>query len=503
MPCPDTENLIKSEGDPKIALNIAESVLAMKDFKYIWVAGLIATFLIVTIPILLFINADVKTVADAPWANVPQRVPPTNHSSLMNEPFATGQDVTRACLSCHPSAAQEVSHTAHFTWLSEPVQLEGRTEPVSIGKANLLNNFCIGIQSNWTGCTRCHAGYGWQDASYDFTDQSNVDCLVCHDQSGTYAKAAMGLPAAGVDLLTAARSVGIPTRENCGSCHFNGGGGNGVKHGDLDESLYYPTEDQDVHMGRYNFQCVDCHQTDNHQIRGRAISVSADNANQVYCTDCHTSEVHNDARINEHVDSVACQTCHIPAGATRESTKMVWDWSTAGDPTRAENPHEYLKIKGSFVYASNIIPTYAWFNGTVDRYLIGDTIDPNTITVLNPLNGSIDDPNAKIWPFKVHDARQPYDELYNYLLQPQTVGETGYWTTFDWDSALRQGSDAAGLAFSGEYGWAETQMYWTLSHMVVPKENALQCTDCHGENSRMDWEALGYYGDPMVWGGRP
>jgi hypothetical protein len=30
----------------------------------------------------------------------------------------------------------------------------------------------------------------------------------------------------------------------------------------------------------------------------------------------------------------------------------------------------------------------------------------------------------------------------------------------------------------------------------------LQCYDCHGENGRMDWEMLGYYGDPMEWGGR-
>ncbi|MEZ4666380.1 MAG: tetrathionate reductase family octaheme c-type cytochrome [Anaerolineae bacterium] len=473
----------------------------MKDFKYIWVIGIFVTAIIIFLPIYLIIQTR-GTPTNDPWQFVPERVPDTSHASLMNEPFATGQDVTRTCLTCHPSAAKEVANTAHYTWLSDPVPLEGRTELVRVGKENLLNNFCIGIQSNWTGCTRCHAGYGWTDATFDFTDTSNVDCLVCHDQSGTYAKASAGLPAEGVDLLAAARSVGTPTRENCGGCHFNGGGGNGVKHGDLDESLYYPSAEQDVHMGRYDFQCVDCHKTDHHEIRGRAISVSVDNANQVYCTDCHTTTVHEDARINAHTDTVACQTCHIPSGATREPTKMVWDWSTAGDPTREENPHEYLKIKGSFIYEANFIPTYAWFNGTVGRYLLGDQLDPDGITTLNPLNGSIDDPTAKIWPFKVHQAKQPYDVVNNYLLQPKTVGETGYWTTFDWQSALEQGSETVGLPFSGQYGFAETEMYWTQSHMVVPKENALQCTDCHGEGTRLDWQALGYNGDPMVWGGR-
>jgi len=38
--------------------------------------------------------------------------------------------------------------------------------------------------------------------------------------------------------------------------------------------------------------------------------------------------------------------------------------------------------------------------------------------------------------------------------------------------------------------------------MVGPKEGALQCTDCHTDNDRIDWEALGYFGDPLRWGGR-
>jgi hypothetical protein len=41
--------------------------------------------------------------------------------------------------------------------------------------------------------------------------------------------------------------------------------------------------------------------------------------------------------------------------------------------------------------------------------------------------------------------------------------------------------------------------------MVQPSENALQCDSCHspsGENGRLDWETLGYPGDPVEWGGR-
>lgn len=472
----------------------------MKDFKYIWVIGLIVTLLIVVVPILLFVSGEAEATED-PWVNLPQRVPHVDHTDLLTSPYETGSDVTRACLECHEDAAHEVAQTVHWTWESEPVLLEGRDEPVTIGKKNSINNFCIGIQSNWTGCTRCHAGYGWEDADFDFSNEDNVDCLVCHEQTGTYTKSNSGYPSESVDLVSVAQSVGIPTRTNCGSCHFNGGGGNAVKHGDLDGSLFFPAENIDVHMGRHDFLCVDCHLTENHEVEGHVISVSAENHSQLACTNCHVESLHEDQRITAHLGTLACQTCHITEGAVRQPTKMIWDWSTAGQDL-PEDPHQYLKIKGSFVYEQNFVPEYAWFNGDADRYILGDKIDPAVTTVLNQPHGDIRDPEARIWPFKIHLAKQPYDPNYNYLLIPKTVGEGGYWTEFDWDLAARLGAEATGLEYSGEVGFADTSMYWVLSHMVAPKEEALQCHDCHSDDGRLDWEALGYYGDPIRWGGR-
>lgn len=474
----------------------------MRDFKYIWLVGLGVTLIIIGIPVYLFTLEPTATAAD-PWSYVPDRsAAPTDHTALLTGPFETGSDVTRACLTCHEDAGEQMLHTTHFTWLSEPVTVSWRDEPVQVGKANSLNNFCIGVQSNWTGCTRCHTGYGWSDANFDFTNVENVDCLACHDQTGTYVKAAAGQPAEGVDLVYVAQHVGTPTRQNCGACHFDGGGGNGVKHGDLDESLYFPPESVDVHMGRHDFVCVDCHQTEDHQIGGRSLGVSVESSNAIACSDCHDTGLHSDARITEHLDTVACQTCHVPATALRDPTKVEWDWSQAGQEGREEDPHEYLRIKGAFIYENNYVPEYAWFNGDLRRYILGDVIDPTTTTHINEPLGSIDDPTALIYPFKIHYARQPYDLVYNLLIPPHTTGEDGYWTTFDWNSALAIGAEAAGLPYSGEYGFAETDMYWMQTHMVQPAENALTCTDCHGENGRLDWEALGYPGDPMVWGGR-
>ena len=471
----------------------------MKSRSFGWLFGLFTIIFVFAVSIWFFVEEDNERV-DQPWKGVPQRPAHVDHKDLLEGPFATGPEVTRACLECHENAGEQVKHTAHWRWESEPVAMEGRDGLIATGKKNTINNFCIGIQGNWESCTACHAGYGWEDEKFDFDNTANIDCLVCHEQSGTYKKGKKGLPVEAVDLVEVARSVGVPDRENCGGCHFRGGGGNAVKHGDLDESLFYPNDDLDVHMGRLDFICVDCHRTSDHVIGGRSITVSVDNKNQIACTDCHTEKLHADERLNAHTDSIACQTCHIPEVAREQATKTSWDWSQAGDVKRKEDVHEYLKIKGSFTYEKNLRPDYRWFNGLAERYLLGDQINSNQLTPINLPRGNISDPKAKIWPFKIHLAKQPFDTQLNHLLQPKTVGKEGYWTLFDWDRALRLGASYAGIAYSGEYGFAETEMYWPLTHMVAPKTEALQCKACHSPDGRMDWEALGFPGDPVKWG---
>ena len=428
--------------------------------------------------------------------------PHFDHSAVITEKFDRPQDVTRRCLECHPDA-RKVMRTSHWLWLGDEVQIPGRMGTTRIGKRNVLNNFCIATRGNERSCTKCHIGYGWADDDFDFSKEENVDCLVCHEHTNTYVKGAFGLPTPQTDLLAAARSVGTPQRENCLGCHAYGGGGQAVKHGDLDSSLAHPFEEEDVHIGRHGFLCVDCHAAPGHQIRGRAFSVSVEDSRGVACADCHTKPEHRDARINAHLASIACQTCHIPTFAGKLPTKAFWDWSKAGDASRKDDPHHYLKIKGEFVYEQDAVPEYRWFNGTVGRYLLGDQIpDPEKPTVLNPPQGGIADKTARIWPFKVHRAKQPYDAGNMYLFPPVTGGKDGYWTNFDWDQAFRLGAKASNVAYSGSYGFARTEMYWPLSHMVAPKEKALSCIDCHGERSRLDWKALGYAGDPMKTGGR-
>jgi octaheme c-type cytochrome (tetrathionate reductase family) len=484
-----------------------------------WIIGILVTALIFAIPILLFVGIPKATgqQVDNPRANLPQHPVPTDHSGFFeNADFKTGQDVTKACLECHPEAGEDMLHNNHFTWTHEYTQDEvpgihdniiGLGDTVKTGKGHVLNNFCITVKPNWPACTSCHTGYSWEDDNYDFSNPENVDCLACHDNTGYYVKSQAGVPAEAVDLVDIAKHVGNPTRLNCGTCHFRGGGGDAVKHGDLDNSLINPPDDLDVHMGKNDMVCTDCHRYEgDHVFKGRSISVSLDDENQAHCTDCHSDKPHEDDRINLHTSTVACQTCHIPAYARKEATKTFWDWSQAGQDLPINNPHVYLKIKGKFVYKRNVIPDYAWYNGGIkDRYLIGDRFDPTKELELNPPAGDINDPNAKIFPFKIHHATQPYDKQYNILLTPHTYGPGGYWSDFDWDKALKAGAEAFGLPYSGDYGFARTAMYWPITHMVAPADQAVQCNECHtpdGSPGRLDWEALGYPGDPMIYGSR-
>lgn len=470
-----------------------------------WTLGLVGILLLILAPILYFLPRT-QTKND-PAAYLPEKPVHVDHADIVQGEFITGQDVTRACLECHEDAATQVMVTTHWTWESKEFDVPWRDEPATIGKANQINNFCIGSQGNEIRCNTCHVGYGWEKGREDQqANPENVDCLACHADIGAYAKGEYGNPAEGVDLLAAARSVRAPTRDNCGACHFDGGGGNGVKHGDLDESLYFPSNNLDVHMGgELKLQCTDCHWTKDHQILGRLLpdNYTIDPQEQVSCEQCHKNQQHEDERINTHLVSVACQTCHIPALALEDPTKVYWDWSQAGQEGREDDHFVYLKIKGEFIYEKNFAPAYLWFNGNNEyRYLLGDPLGKDGITYINKPAGSIDDPSAKVFPFKLHIAKQPYDAGNNYLLSPITAGEGGFWSEFDWDAAFELAEPITGIDYSGQYGFTTTYMYYPSTHMVQPAENALQCESCHGDNGRMDWESLGYPGDPIEWGGR-
>jgi octaheme c-type cytochrome (tetrathionate reductase family) len=432
-----------------------------------------------------------------------------DHTDFIEGPFESPQEITATCLDCHDGIEADIMKSRHWNWLNDQNQDTAKLSS-SRGKVNLINNFCIGVPSNWPRCTSCHIGYGWEDSSFDFNDPFNIDCLICHDQTGTYTKlpAGGGMPSPEVNLEKVAQSVGPTKRKNCGGCHFNGGGGTGVKHGDLDESLIDPSEDIDIHMGVLEFECTECHYKGDHQIIGASHGSMAEGDNHIYCADCHAEDPHSKEILNSHGKSIACETCHIPKVAKEIPTKVWWDWSKAGSDNESATDElgmqTYSKKKGEFRWEKDLIPQYSWYDGSADYYAIGDKIESEEVVYLNSPNGNNKDPGSKITPFKVMEGKQIYDATNNYMVIPKLYGEGGYWQTYDWGSAAKLGMESVDLDFSGNYEFINTKMYWPINHMVASAENALRCTACHGTKGTklLDWDALGYNKDPLKSGSR-
>lgn len=452
-----------------------------------------------------------------------------DHSDFVKGPFTKGQDVTKQCLECHEKQAEDFMKTTHWTWKGTPNHVKGMEKSTKeYGKFNMINSFCTTVFNGkdakpMESCGKCHAGYGWTGAKFDHKDKTRVDCLVCHATQGNYERAAVGcdinmaaIQKGSMDLEKAAKSVGKPTLANCGYCHFYGGGGDAVKSPGMDSTLLTANKNADVHMaskakGGAGLLCQDCHKTKDHKIAG-ASSMMAHYDARVNCADCHSGakaphqKSKNKAIIERHTASVACQTCHIPTLSRGQATKVGWQWADVGrkdiDPDAEEFDKEtFAKKKGTFKWNMNYVPTYAWYNGQMERYMVGDKIkDPSKPVVMIKPVGSIMDKTAKIYPYKFYQGSQPMDAKFKYLNTFQQY--KSLWDHYDWDKALKDGGQDLGLPYSGKFQFVKTVAWLAAPHEVAPKEQALQCGECHMGAKRMDWKALGYKGDPMQVGGR-
>ncbi|MBT3206436.1 MAG: tetrathionate reductase family octaheme c-type cytochrome [Gammaproteobacteria bacterium] len=479
--------------------------------------------------VFLGINLSIiSTISFAAQKNTPitKTTSTADHSKFeeLKKIFKTGPEVTKACISCHTEASKQLHKTKHWNW-----QFTNPDNGEVVGKKTVVNNFCLSITSNLPRCTSCHIGYGWKDDSFDFTAQDKVDCLVCHDTTDTYKKfptdaghpnyKEKAFPKGSkkiwkvADLSNVAQKVGKTRRENCGVCHFYGGGGDGVKHGDLDSSMTNPDKNLDVHMGvdGLNFGCSECHTTDGHDVKGSRYNPVAkdthgidvpgrDDNSRATCESCHGVTPHESTlnnKINDHTDKVACVTCHLPTYARGGvPSKMWWDWTTAGKKD-ADGKHikmknekgyvTYVTKKGNFEWAENVEPEYAWLSGDVRYKQLDEVINPDEVVELNTFAGSYDDPDARIWPFKVMRGKQPYDKGNNTLVLLHLFGKdkAAYWKSYDWDSAISAAMKEGGAEYSGEYGFIETSMHMPLAHMVPPKDQTLGCSDCHSKDGRL------------------
>lgn len=445
----------------------------------------------------------------------------TDHSTIkaLQQDFRSGAQITDACLSCHTEAAKQFHKTIHWTW-----QAYTDDKGHVFGKGgDSINNFCISANKMQDkGCLSCHPGWGKTTES--------INCLNCHSSKAiNWEESFEDLAAFAdsddpdeqqiaaelrADIQSSAQAIVRPERQNCGGCHFKGGGGDGVKHGDLDTSLAKPNKALDVHMaveGR-NFACTRCHTTTLHNIAGRVYTrpaaegrkslIEDDLTTKITCESCHSSQPHAaGAKANDHTDKVACQSCHIPRFARVNPTKMSWDWSQAGK-TKDGKPYKtqdefgkdsYLSIKGQMKWAKNVQPEYFWYNGSISSVTVKDKIDPAGVVAVSHPVGTREDANARIFPFKVHRGKQPYDKIHKNFLGPLLSGPDGYWDTLDWQRSISKGMADLGVPYSGEFDFVETTYVFPITHMVAPKEQAVACAECHVQTGSRLANLTGFY----------
>jgi octaheme c-type cytochrome (tetrathionate reductase family) len=493
--------------------------------------------------------------------------PEALHKGYFTDNTYTG---TGQCLVCHGKIGDDVMKSAHWKWKGTVSGIAGLEGTVH-GKVDMINNFCQAVPSNEGRCSQCHIGYGWTDQSFDFDNPNNIDCLACHDQTGTYKKVAApgGTPDPSVDLQAVARSVGenggVPRRQACVWCHSKAGGDDNVKHGDISSrmgltALDDPNDDsddpfdrtEDVHMGVDNathpggMLCVDCHQADrdgsgnllSHGIAGFMYHSADEGGDMKECADCHGDVATIHAGTSSEVVAtlaahkrLACQVCHIPAIARKVSTYTDWKWSMAGQDARpAECAAEpvgvgtgtdrgtYNKLKGCFTWATNVRPVLRFYNGKWTRVVMGvndKNLDTSKPVDLGSPTATYLDADAKIYPFKMMTGNQPFDAVDDTVLVPHlwgtVTGPNPYWAKYDWNLALQDSSDYSATlasyggfqAYNGSYKFADTVMLLKVDHEVAPAEQALgygnNCGDCHG-GDQIDWQALGWSGDPFAGG---
>jgi hypothetical protein len=501
------------------------------------------------------------------------------------------------CVACHQTQAEAMHGSVHYQQTGPTPNvpnIAGFAGERGFGDIG-FNTYCgTHVSSSRATCAGCHVGNGQYPSPVMTTAQlHNIDCLMCHQDQYKRTPAgpfqtvgvvgADGLPATinvpvedqngffyqpdeanmSISIVQAAQTVHQTTRASCLRCHALASGSDGGKRGDISTVNVAPPSSSDIHMSPQgeDFTCAHCHSAGNHRVRGRGLDLRPNDVPERFsCETCHSDRPHGDysrrdgTKRDTHATRVACQSCHIPTFAKDISTEMERIWGAPFFSAAACSGQGGWKPEE--VRASNVVPTYKWFDGTSEVYVLGQIATQNpdgTYAFGNPLGG-VDTSDAKIYPMKEHlstSARlvsvvadingdtlvsnDDYAILANCLNGP-AAGTTGcttsdlnadghvdladyaimqecmgggcgvpgefvpqstftYFTTGDFNQAVE-----AGMAYAGMHGaWEEVPVhtYQTINHGVEDEDNALACGACHASLSggpvRMDLQgALGY-----------
>ncbi len=425
---------------------------------------------------------------------------------------------TKTCLKCHMKEAKDIFHSVHYQWKGETpntIGLDGKLH----GKINDINDFCTNpgtsrldlvVNSKGKviadGCGKCHIGFGMKPSEKMSEAQlENIDCLMCHapGYSRKLVRQENGklkwVPKDDPELVTIrAKNVRKASAQMCLRCHAGAGGDTNYKRGDMESAHFEADDTIDVHFAA-DMACTECHTTRNHRIAGRGVDMPDTDlvGVKVACENCHENDPHDSAILNKHAKTVYCTVCHIPDFARVDATDMARDWRKLEQNPKNEKYDEHVELK------KHVRPVYTWWNG---KTIFQDANKPieavKGIVHMAYPDGSINDPNARIYAFKRHTSMMPVLKKSNLLLPvaPDVAFKTG---------DINKSVIAGALSYrnikitKADYKWVKVDRYMGLFHEVLPADKALKCSACHGKKAnRFDWKALGYKGDPRKFGGR-
>ena len=332
-----------------------------------------------------------------------------------------------------------------------------------------------------------------------------------------------GIPGALMEIsaVEAAQTVHATTRKSCLNCHAGAGGGDGTKRGDMSTALIDPDPHTDYHMSSAGagLVCADCHAADDHRVIGRGVDLRPNDVKErLTCQSCHEDRPHGDYDSRDgrardtHAGRVACQSCHIPTFAKGVATEVARDW---------EDPHFSAKAcngRGGWLpredKASDLIPSYQWFDGTSDVYYLSEKLAAvpriplsgtessalglppgSEAYVLGMPIGDVASDGAKLHPMKEHLGKVARHESTDTLVAHSTFE---FFRTGDFDHAVKSGlAQTEGMAVDDPYEIVGVHTYQSINHGVEPEDDALACGSCHGSLSggpvRMNLQGeLGY-----------
>jgi len=450
--------------------------------------------------------------------------------------------------------------TGTFTWTGWAVQVKAKNG-----------------ETYSEGCGQCHIGGQYGPVStammplYRAIDEEweATDCLVCHSREYD-----MNLRLVVIDKngkgrwehdrrFIAAMSVGRPTDNECLRCHQHNLGGDTylpnpalegmgrerprLAHPGAKRGTPYGA-DWDVHAAA-QMECLDCHVSEGHRIaRGiKGVDLVANDLPdvEISCEKCHTATPHkagdNADIYNVHVETIACETCHIKQ--LHPDNLVFRDWSK----TKFNEEHGiYTASNGNFEGAPGKGIVYKWFNGngTFMANALGD--NPNGLKLYRAINLA---PNkdwkgwesfdyaaeyekrfrpianaspSKIWPFKRFQAIM-YEDLHNQgpyggMILP--IDYNVYYGTGDAVAAVKTALERPIMRMMYQPMFKYYLMDRFMAYMAVPgwdmnfdinaiapremrnegnlminhaiQKTGRSCAECHSPEGILDFDFLGY-----------